>query len=70
MFALDLAPVRPAKNPHECCDACREAREIKCVWACGGKDHGANRAGMSPLDRLLQNEFPIGPPRPDELVTW
>jgi hypothetical protein len=75
MFALDLAPVRPAKNPHECCDACREAREIKCVCAGGGKNHGANRAGMSPLDKLLQLdgleiEFPIGLPKPDELATW
>lgn len=41
MFALDLPAVRPAKNPHECCDACKEAREIKCVCACGGKNHGA-----------------------------
>ncbi len=54
MFALDLPAVRPAKNPHECCDACREAREIKCVCACGGKNHGAaNRQGMQPLDKAL-----------------
>jgi hypothetical protein len=41
MFAFDLPAVRPAKMPHECCDACKEAREIKCVCACGGKNHGA-----------------------------
>ena len=54
MFALDLPAVRPAKVSHECCDACKEAREIKCVCACGGKNHGvANRAGMEPLDKTL-----------------
>lgn len=54
MFAFDLPAVRPAKIPHECCDACKEAREIKCVCACGGKNHGvANRQGMQPLDRTL-----------------
>jgi hypothetical protein len=42
MFAFDLPAVRPAKVPHECCDACKEAREIKCVCACGGKNHGAS----------------------------
>lgn len=41
IFAYDLAPQVPSKSPHECCDACREAREIKCVCACGGKNHGA-----------------------------
>jgi len=41
MFAFDLPAVRPAKVPHECCDACKEAREIKCVCTCGGKNHGA-----------------------------
>ena len=41
MFAFDLPAVRPAKVPHECCDACKEAQEIKCVCACGGKNHGA-----------------------------
>lgn len=41
MFAFDLPAVRPAKVPHDCCDACKEAREIKCVCACGGKNHGA-----------------------------
>ncbi len=41
MFAFDLPAVRPAKVSHECCDACKEAREIKCVCACGGKNHGA-----------------------------
>ena len=62
----DLPAVRPAKNPHECCDACREAREIKCVCACGGNNHGvANRAGMSPLDKTLglEKEAP-------ELLPW
>jgi hypothetical protein len=55
LFAYDLPAVRPAKNPHECCDACKEAREIKCVCACGGKNHGvANRAGMEPLDKTLE----------------
>jgi len=41
LFAFDLPAVRPAKISHECCDACREAREIKCVCTCGGKNHGA-----------------------------
>jgi hypothetical protein len=41
MFAFDLPAVRPAKVSHECCDACKEAREIKCVCTCGGKNHGA-----------------------------
>lgn len=41
LFAYDLPAVSPAKTPHECCDACKEAREIKCVCACGGKNHGA-----------------------------
>jgi hypothetical protein len=59
MFTFDLPAVRPAKNPHECCDACREAREIKCVCACGGKNHGvANRKGMEPLDKALGLEKP------------
>jgi hypothetical protein len=54
MFAHDLPAVRPAKIPQECCDACKEAREIKCVCACGGKNHGvANRQGMEPLDKAL-----------------
>jgi hypothetical protein len=54
MFAFDLPAVRPAKVSHECCDACKEAREIKCVCTCGGKNHGvANRQGMEPLDKAL-----------------
>ena len=54
LFAFDLPAVRPTTIPHECCDACKEAREIKCVCACGGKNHGvANRAGMEPLDKAL-----------------
>jgi len=54
MFAYDLPAVRPAKIAHECCDACKEAREIKCVCACGGKNHRvANRTGMEPLDQAL-----------------
>ena len=53
MFALDLPAVRPAKNPHECCDACKEAREIKCVCACGGKNHGAAlKKDVKPLDEF------------------
>jgi hypothetical protein len=59
LFAFDLPAVRPAKVSHECCDACKEAREIKCVCACGGKNHGAaNRAGMEPLDKTLGLEAP------------
>jgi hypothetical protein len=41
LFAFDLPAVSPAKIPHECCDACKEAREIKCVCACLGKNHGS-----------------------------
>jgi hypothetical protein len=54
MFSYDLPAVRPAKNPHECCDACKEAKEVKCVCPCGGKNHGvANRVGMEPLEKAL-----------------
>jgi len=54
LFAYDLPAVRPAKVSHECCAACREARDITCVCACGGKNHGvANRSGMEPLDKTL-----------------
>jgi len=54
LFAFDLPARQPSKNPHECCAACKEAREIKCVCACGGKNHGAaNRVGMEPLDKTL-----------------
>ena len=53
MFAHDLPAVRPAKIPHECCDACKEAREIKCVCACGGKNHGAAlRKDLKRLDEF------------------
>ena len=59
LFAYDLPAVRPTKIPHECCDACKEAREIKCVCTCGGKNHGAtNRKGMEPLDKTLGLEKP------------
>jgi hypothetical protein len=54
MFALDLPAVRPAKNPHECCDACKEAKEVKCVCACGGKNHGAAlKKNVAPLEKML-----------------
>jgi len=60
MFAFDLPAVRPAKVERECCDACKEAREIKCVCACGGKNHGiANRQGMESLDKVLGVENSI-----------
>jgi hypothetical protein len=66
MFAFDLPAVRPAKNPHECCDACREAREIKCVCTCGGKNHGAaNRQDMQPLDKALGFEKDAAGPLED-----
>ena len=54
LFAFDQPAVRPEKVSHECCAACREARDITCVCTCGGKNHGvANRAGMEPLDKAL-----------------
>jgi hypothetical protein len=57
MFSLDLPAVRPAKTPHECCDACKEAREIKCVCACGGKNHGATlKKDLKRLDDFSPNE--------------
>ena len=60
LFACDLPAVRPAKVSHECCDACKEAREIKCVCTCGGKNHGvANRAGMEPLDKTLELDLQL-----------
>jgi hypothetical protein len=53
MFACDLPAVRPAKVPHECCDACREAKELKCVCACGGKNHGiALKKDLKRLDEF------------------
>jgi hypothetical protein len=53
MFAFDLPAVRPAKNPHECCDACREAKDLKCVCTCGGKNHGAAlKKDVKPLDEF------------------
>jgi len=64
MFAFDLPAVRPAKTPHECCDACKEAREIKCVCTCGGKNHGAAlKKDVKPLDEFSspnpRNERPL-----------
>ena len=54
MFAYDLPARPPGKIPHDCCDACREARDITCTCSCGGKNHGAaNRQGMEPLDKAL-----------------
>jgi hypothetical protein len=53
MFACDLPAVRPAKVSHECCDACKEAKEIKCVCTCGGKNHGAAlKKDVKPLDEF------------------
>jgi hypothetical protein len=66
MFAFDLPAVRPTKISHECCDACREAREIKCVCTCGGKNHGAaNRQGMQPLDKAPRLEEEAAAPLGD-----
>jgi hypothetical protein len=43
------------KIPRDCCIACLEAREIKCVCACGGKNHGAwLKADVKPLDEFLE----------------
>ena len=57
MFAFDLPAVRPAKSPHECCDACKEAREIKCVCACRGKNHGAAlKKDVKRLDDFEEDE--------------
>jgi hypothetical protein len=57
MFAFDLPAVRPAKVERECCDACREAREIKCVCACGGKNHGsALKKDVKRLDEFTEND--------------
>jgi len=41
MFAFPLPEKAKAHVSHDCCDSCREAREIKCVCACGGKNHGS-----------------------------
>jgi len=39
--------------PRDCCVSCLEAREIKCVCACGGKNHGAAlRKDVKPLDEF------------------
>jgi hypothetical protein len=64
LFAYDLPAVRPAKVPHECCDACREAKELKCVCACGGKNHGsALKKDLKRLDEFTgpnpRNERPL-----------
>jgi hypothetical protein len=61
MFAFDLPAVRPAKVPHECCDACREARELRCVCACGGKNHGAAlKKNVKPLDEFTKSDEDVG----------
>jgi hypothetical protein len=62
MFAFDLPAVRPAKVERECCDACREAREIECVCKCGGKNHGAAlKKDVKRLDEFdSPNAQPIG----------
>jgi hypothetical protein len=41
IFAFALPEKATTKVERECCDACREAREIKCVCKCGGKNHGS-----------------------------
>jgi hypothetical protein len=54
IFAYALPERAHTKNPHECCSACREAKELVCVCRCGGKNHAAAlRKGMEPLDKVL-----------------
>ena len=53
IFAYPVPERAHTKNPHECCDACKEAREIKCVCTCGGKNHGAAlKKDVKPLDEF------------------
>lgn len=73
MFAFALPnPVKAQTTKCTCGnDSCKNAKKIKCTCSCHSANHGAaNRAGMEPLDKLLQIEFPIGPSTPDELATW
>jgi len=43
MFALPIPERAHTKNPHECSEACLQAKEIKCTCtACRGARHGAH----------------------------
>jgi hypothetical protein len=73
IFAYDLAPRAPSKVSHECCDACKEAREIKCVCACGGKNHGAAlKKDLKRLDDFNgSNDKALGlQTEPPRLIPW
>ena len=50
----------------ECDSSCLEAKELKCVCRCGGKNHGANlRKNVKSLDTF---EDPAGDVRSELLV--
>jgi len=65
MFAFDLPARAVSHVSRECCEACLEAKEIKCVCACGGKNHGAAlKKDVKSLD-----EFSSPNPRPLEYIS-
>jgi hypothetical protein len=59
MFQVDeiVSETVGTSVPRDCCVTCLEAREIKCVCTCGGKNHGAwLRKDVKSLD-----EFEVTP---------
>ena len=41
------------ETPGECTAACLDAKELKCICRCGGRNHGANlRKNVQPLDQF------------------
>jgi hypothetical protein len=57
MSPFALPEKASTKVERECCDACREAREIKCVCACGGRNHGsALKKNVKRLDEFDEND--------------
>lgn len=57
MFQVDQVTedVAPTSVPRDCCVSCLEAREIKCICACGGKNHGAwLKKDVKPLDQFAE----------------
>ena len=64
MFAFALPARAESHVSHECSSSCLEAREIKCVCTCGGKNHGAAlKKDVKPLDEFSsphpRNERPL-----------
>jgi hypothetical protein len=46
-------PYHVETDPGECNENCLEAKELKCVCRCGGRNHGAHlKKTVQPLDRF------------------